>query len=56
MVAVPVPAVGAVGVPASAGLLVTKAVVASWVVAVPAAAVGAVGMPVNIGLIFCAST
>ena len=55
MVLVPAAAVGAVGTPVNAGLLVTKAVVASCVVLVPAAAVGAVGMPVNAGLILADS-
>src|SRR5215471_1006263 len=49
VVFVPAAAVGAVGVPANAGLEVTNAVVASCVVLVPAVAVGAVGMPVNAG-------
>ena len=42
---------GAVGVPANAGLFVTNAVVANCVVAVPVAAVGAIGVPVNCGLL-----
>ena len=56
MVLVPAAAVGACGVPANCGLLVTKEVVANCVVAVPVAAVGAVGMPVNAGLTFCNCT
>src|SRR5262245_13662361 len=59
VVFVPAPAVGAVGVPVSAGLaklafklsaVVTNAVVANCVVFVPAVAVGAVGVPVSAGL------
>ena len=48
---VPALAVGAVGIPANAGLLVTNSVVASCVVAVPTAAVGAVGVPEKAGLL-----